>query len=422
MKYAGFGPRSWDRPRPARRPRLVRRGGALGLGLAGVVLAGCVGGPTSVGPTSASPAQGGPAQGGRVASGDPAHAAGRARPAVAPAVFCAVRPTASLRAELGQTVPESLHGEVVPLGMSSSGTTAYVSAWTRGFSGVAALNLASGSLRKIHPFADPATDQADGSSGGRWVAWAETHSLSTLDDFTIYAWDAVTGRLLTLGHSINEPGGTPWPSPWHPPAVSGNYAAWAQGYGPGGEVEVRLADLVTGQVRVIRTGHTQPPFFDRNLVVWPESDRPGAQTTLHALSLATGRPAALPPALRAVRGTEFVVTDGTRTAYFSADLTALSYSPAQDQQARVVLRLPAGDYFSNLALGPGTLAWTTTAATYLASTRTGGYVQVTPRYGDATGSDSGLVISDAPSRKADHPVLPMHVISPARLTWPACPI
>jgi hypothetical protein len=87
----------------------------------------------------------------------------------------------------------------------------------------------------------------------------------------------------------------------------------------------------------------------------------------------------------------------------------------------VVLRLPAGDYFSNLAMGPGTLAWTTTAATYLASTRTGGYAQVTPRYGDATGSGSGVVISDAPSGKADHPVLPMHVISPARLIWPACP-
>src|SRR5260370_38753110 len=94
-----------------RRPGLVRRGVALGLGLASVVLAGCAGGPTSAGPTSATPGQGGPAQGGRVASRDPAHAAGRARPAVAPAVFCAVRPTARLSAQPGPTVPESLHRE-----------------------------------------------------------------------------------------------------------------------------------------------------------------------------------------------------------------------------------------------------------------------------------------------------------------------
>src|SRR5260370_1189217 len=203
--------------------------------------------------------------------------------------------------ERGRPVPESRHGEVVPLGMSSSGTTAYVSAWTRGFSGVAALNLASGSLRKIHPFADPATDQADGSSGGRWVAWAETHSLSTLDDFTIYAWDSVTGRLLTLGHSINRPGGTPWPSPWHPPAVSGSYAAWAQGYGPGGEVEVRLAGLAAGRVRACGGGPTGRSFLAQNLVVGAGPDRRGAQPPLPALSPAPGRPAALPPVLAAGR-------------------------------------------------------------------------------------------------------------------------
>jgi hypothetical protein len=381
-----------------------RSAAALALGLAGLALAGC----------------GGPA-----APRDPGHAANAANAAAAPAArvlaFCAVRPTAGLTAQLEATVPQSLRGEVVPLGMSASGTTAYVSAWTAGFAGVAALDLATGGIREIRQFPDPATDQADGSSGGRWIAWEETHSLSTLDDFTVFAWDSVTRRLLMLGHSLNGPGGTPWPSPWHPPAVSGDHAAWAQGYGPGGEVEIRLADLATGQVRVIRAGHTQPPFFDRDLVVWPESGRPGAQTTLRAFSLASDRPAALPPVLRAVHGTEFVVTDGTRTAYLSPDLTTLYYSPAQDQRARAVLRLPAGDYFGDLAMGPGTLAWTTTAATYLASTQTGGYVRVTPRYGDATGSAAGVVISDAPSGKADHPVLPMHVISPARLAWPACP-
>jgi hypothetical protein len=362
------------------------------------------------------------ASAGHASSREPADGARRGGLAAsAPAAFCAVQPSAGLRAELDRTVPLSLHGEVVPLGMSPGGTTAYVSAWTAGFAGVAALDLASGRLRPIHPFRDPATDQADGASGGRWVAWAETYSLTSLDQFTVYAWDSVTGRLLTLGRSINGPGGTPWPSPWHAPAVGGHYAAWAQGYGPGGEVEIRLADLATGQVRVIRAGHTQPPFFDRDLVVWPESDRPGVETTLHAFSLTSRRPAALPPVLRAVHGTEFVVTDGIRTAYLSPDLTTLYYSPAPDQQARAVLRLPAGGGFSGLAMGPGTLAWTTTAATYLASTQTGGYVQVTPRYGDATGSASVLVISDAPSVKADHPVLPMHVITPARLTWPACP-
>src|SRR6202034_2473726 len=135
-------------------------------------------------------------------------------------------------------------------------------------------------------------------------------------------------------------------------------------------------------------GHAQPPFFDGGLVVWPESDQPGAQTTLRALSLSTGRPAALPAALRAVHGTEFVVTDGTRTAYLSPGLTQLYYSPRQDEPARLALSLPAGADFANLTMAPDALAWTTSGATYLASTRTGAFARVTPQYGYATGSGS----------------------------------
>jgi hypothetical protein len=121
-----------------------------------------------------------------------------------------------------------------------------------------------------------------------------------------------------------------------------------------------------------------------------------------------------------VHGTEFVATDGVRTAYFSPDLTRLYYSPAQDQRAQMALRLPAGVDFADLAIEPGTLAWTTTQATYLASTRTGAYSRVTPNYGYATGSGSVVLVSEAPSHKTAHPDLALHVIDPASIGWPAC--
>jgi hypothetical protein len=334
--------------------------------------------------------------------------------------FCARRPVAALRAALSRTVHQSLRAEVLPLGISADGRAAYVSTWGTGFAGVAEISLASGRLRPILPFAHPAADQADGSSDGSWLVWEETYSLQSLDDFTVYSFDSGTGMVRRLGHSLAGPGGAVWPSPWHAPAVSGHYAAWAQGYGPGGLVEIRLANLETGQVTVIRKGHTQPPFFDGSLVVWPESDSPGSQTTLHAFSLVTGEPAGLPAVLRAVHGTEFVATDGTRTAYFSPDLTRLYYSPAQDQRARMVLALPVGVDFADLAIEPGSLAWTTTTATYLASTRTGAYSRVTPQYGYATGSGSEVLISDAPGQKTTRPILPLHVVNPAAIAWPAC--
>jgi hypothetical protein len=129
---------------------------------------------------------------------------------------------------------------------------------------------------------------------------------------------------------------------------------------------------------------------------------------------------ALPAALQAVHGTEFVVTDGTRAAYLDPSLTRLYYSARPDQPARLALALPAGTDFASLALAPGTLAWTTSQATYLASTETGAFTQVTPAYGYATGSRSVMLVSDAPGAKAVHPPLPLHVISPAALSGPGC--
>jgi hypothetical protein len=318
-------------------------------------------------------------------------------------------------------VPGSSQAEVVPLGAAPDGRVAYVATWTPGFSGVAALDLASGSLRPISAFSNAADDQADGASAGAWVVWAETYSLNDLDRFTIYAWNSGTGRLRKLGHSLAGPRGAPWPSPWHAPAVSGHYAAWAQGYGPDGLVEIRLANLVTGAVTTIRRGHVQAPFFDGGLVVWPESDTPGSETDLRGYSIAVRALVRLPPVLAAVRGTDFVVTDGIRTAYLSPDFTRLYYSPAQDRVARPVLRLPIGTTFTDLALAPGALAWSTTSATYLASTTTGAFTQVTPQFGYPTGSDSVMLITDAPSEKVPHPPLPTHVIDPAAIAWPPCP-
>jgi len=31
-----------------------------------------------------------------------------------------------------------------------------------------------------------------------------------------------------------------------------------------------------------------------------------------------------------------------------------------------------------------------------------------------------MLISDAPAEKTAHPVLPLHVVRPANLTWPGC--
>ncbi len=388
---------------------------AAGLAAVAVAVSACAGGTSGGRPPAAASSPACPAPG-----AGPGQAAGPAAGAARVLRLCRRRPAAGLRADLDRAVGRSLHSEIVPLGTSASGRTAYVSAWSAAFSGVAALDLASGRLRRILRFAQPRTDQADGAADGAWLVFAQTYSLTSLDRFTMYAWNAADGRLRRIGGSIAGPHGVPWPSPWHAPAVSGHYAAWAQGYGPGGVVEIRLADLATGRVITIRKGHVQPPFFDGGLVVWPESDRPDTQTTLHAYRISTGRAAALPPVLRAVHGTEFVTTDGIRTAYLNPGLTRLYYSASPRQPARPALTLPAGVSFSAVSLGAGSLSWTTTRATYLASTATGSYVQVTPRNGYATGSGPVVLVSDPPAARAAHPALALHVVRPGAVHWSGC--
>jgi hypothetical protein len=382
--------------------------------LAALLVAGCsVAGCTVVGSTGTD-------GGGRTAAPAAPASSSAERPSHQ-LTLCPGRPAARLTAALSRALPASLHAEVVPLGVTAGGTTAYASAWTTDFAGVAALSLGSGRLRRIARFPDPANDQAEGAWGGRWLVWTQTMSLTSLDSFTVRAWDSVTGRTLLLGHSLAGPGGTPWPSPWHAPAVSGHFAAWAQGSGPGGVVQIRVADLRTGRVRVVATGHVQAPFFDKGLVVWPASTAPGTLTSLHAYDVTTGEAAALPPVLRGVSGTDFVVTDGTRTAYFDPGLKRLYYSPAQDQAAAVVLRLPGGNEFANLGMAAGALAWTTTRATYLASTTSGGYVRVTPAYGFAvTGAGSAVLVSDAPVSRSAHPALALHVLDAAGIVPSRC--
>src|SRR6266705_1620690 len=135
---------------------------ALALGLLAAASAGCggtrAGAPAAAGPAAgpALPPASGPATGpgGRApgSPGGPGTRPGAGR--VGWQRFCAAPPDASLRAALRRPVPGSLQGEVVPLGASADGRTAYVSAWTPGFSGVAAMNVATGQLRRIRAFPD----------------------------------------------------------------------------------------------------------------------------------------------------------------------------------------------------------------------------------------------------------------------------
>ena len=358
-------------------------------------------------------------------AGHPVRLAAASRADSSPAAWsrlCAARPTPAITRALKRHIPRSL-GDVHVTAISPDGRLLYATVGNGdivtvdGFRGLEVINdrtwkvLARLRLPAKPDWAGPA------QTAGRWYVWIEYYSDTNLDKFTVHACNTVTGQVRNIGSSV--PG---WSSPSQSPAASGNYAAWVEGDGPGPVDKVVLADLSTGRDRVVYQGHGHghalEPFFDGGLLVWPQSDMAQGTTTLTGINIRTGKPAVLPAALRGVHAWNTIVTAGQQTAYIlSPDYDKLYYSPSPGQPAKVVLRAALGT-LEDVKLGSGWLAWTGNA-TYLASTRTGVYVKVTPEFGDASGNGSDMVaIGDYGGKKAPAP--PQHLLDVSKLAWPHC--
>ena len=144
-------------------------------------------------------------------------------------------------------------------------------------------------------------DQADGAFDGRWLVWSEYHSLSGLDDFTVWAWDSRSGQVTQIGAASGASAGEFWPSPLRAPDALNGIATWVQGTGPEGIAAVHVYDLRTGRGTIIHRGHAQGSFLvGRRLVGWPESPGPGRVTRMRVASALTGKSGKVPRALRAL--------------------------------------------------------------------------------------------------------------------------
>jgi hypothetical protein len=332
--------------------------------------------------------------------------------------LCQAHPDSSLDQALQRSVPVQGSTVVDPFSLSADGKVVYAAVYSRAFTGVAAISSSTWQILSREPFASQ-QDWPLGAGDGPWIVYEEFSSHYNESDFTVYAWNSVTGQLRRLGGSLSGPQGT-WPSPFWNPAASGIYAAWAVGDGPGPVDKVILANLATGRETVVYQGVALQPFFEGDLLVWPQSARAGEVTTMRAVNVATGRPAALPAVLRGVHTYYNIAVSGNQTAYIvPPDYNQLYYSPSPSQPAHVVLRLPGSHQFSNVQTGPGWLAWETDVATYLASTRTGAYVKVTPEFGLIRGTGStGVFVSDYVGKNDQHP--PKHVFEFASIKWPGC--
>jgi hypothetical protein len=315
----------------------------------------------------------------------------------------------------------SRRASLVPMGLSADGRAFYAAIYSARFSGVVKVDARTSRYTRVRRFPDARNDQAVGTFGGRWLVWEELHSLSDPGDFTVWAWDARTGRARQIGAAERGPSGEFWESPFRDPDVRGGYATWAQGSGPEGVTDVHVYDLLRDRDRVVRHGHAQGSFFvGGGRIVWPESPRPGAATRMFVADVSTGASLPVPPSLNPLRGVSGLATDGTSIAFPNGDYTALSWSPSLTTAPRRVFSTGnPGDHIDNSVQIAGRFAaFGVPLHSFLADVRARRYVQIGAG-GFGRLSTGGLVFLRPSKRKKSHAITDVVVLR--RGSFPSIP-
>ena len=370
------------------RNRSSYRGGrrfAAGLALACLLTAGCQHGSSPPG-ASAS------AEGNRADSKQ---------------AWCKANPNDAWKKILdGRVVALSRRVSLVPLALANDERSFFAEIYSKDYSGVVKIDALSSRYIRIKRFADPVNYQAAGHFDGRWLVWAEYHSLYDPGDFTVWSWDSRSGRVSKIGAATRSPSGEFWPSSWHAPVAHDGYAAWEQGAGANETGEIHVVDLATGLNRVIRRGHPAGAFFiDGPRVVWPESMKRGELSMMRTADPKTGRLVAAPPALRKLRGPDWPASNGKSLMYASDGQTALWWSPSLGIAARRIYPGQRGDLLGiplDEIWGRYT-SFSIPLKTFVVDTVAGRYVRIF-RGGWAITGPKALVLLTPSEKKANHAI------------------
>jgi len=333
---------------------------------------------------------------------------GSSLPGAKKGIWCVTRPNAAWERVLdGRLVALSRRASIGPLALANDGHSFFAEIYGKEYSGVVEIDARSSSYIKIKRFSDPVNYQASGDFDGRWLVWAEYHSLyDNLSDFSVWSWDSRTGRVRRIGLAKRAPGGGFWGSSWQAPVAHEGYAAWEQGAGPDSLGEIHVVDLASGHDRIVRRAHVAGPFLiDGPRVIWPESLKRGALSVWKTADARTGRMVVTPPALRKLRGIIWPASNGKSLLYGTDGQMSLWWSPSLEVPAKRVFT--SRNY--NLLGIPFDEAWGRYTSfsiphkTYLVDTVTGRYVRIYPGGWAIVGSKA-LVLLTPSKRKANHAI------------------
>jgi hypothetical protein len=321
--------------------------------------------------------------------------------------WCKANPNAAWERILdGRVVALSRRASIVPLALANDARSFFAEIYSKDYSGVVRIDALSSRYTKIKRFTDPVNYQAAGHFDGRWLVWAESHSLNDPGDFTVWSWDSPSGRLRQIGAATPSPSGGFWSSSWQAPVAHEGYAAWEQGAGPDEIGEIHVVDLATGRDRIVRRGHSVGPFLiDGPRVIWPESMKRGALTVMRAADARTGRAVATPPALRKLRGAIWSASNGKGLMYATDGQMSLWWSPSLRVAAKRVfagrrselLGIPLDEIWGRYT------SFSIPLKTFVVDTVAGRYVRIS-RGGWAITGPKALVLLEPSKKKANHAI------------------
>ncbi len=264
------------------------------------------------------------------------------------------------------------------------------------FSGVALVDPSVGTQRNIAAFASPTSEGVPfGAFDGAWAVYTETLSQTDFGAWSLTAWDAQTGGLLTLASSAGTPAGAAAPTLLPDPVVRGAQASWTES-DSNGESSVHVYDLTSQQDQVVYRGFaSQPVFWGGNLLFTVASGNTRQLNHFVAVSAATGRRVALPQPLVEARGITYFGATPSAVIWSGANYRTVSLWEVGQARASQVTTIPLLDGEAEFyAESGGMFAWMSgQAGPFIVDPATHSYTQFPLALGYVAGSGTALLVS-----------------------------
>jgi hypothetical protein len=305
--------------------------------------------------------------------------------------FCLVSLPQAWQREFGRgTIANVPDESIVPFAVSPSSDSVFVTDFSPRWHGIARVDAVTNRHVRIRSL--PSTDQVlTGAFDGRWLVWTELHSLTTYFDWTLYAWDSQTLRVVQLASAGREKGQLiTGPVAW--PAIEDGVVGWSQAVSSTTS-KLHLYSMTTHTDHVVAVGAVSDPVFLGSWVVWDYLDATRQHSQFAFANVDTGQLTSVPAALSSVRDPTMLAGSADTLAWAASGLQQLYVWRAPWLAPIRVLTVTKGDFAEYPAIAGNVVTFDGASAAFAADLRSSSITQITPQAGAIVGKGNTLAFN-----------------------------